>query len=110
MMLKKVLCILNFEETKESWQKLKDKLNLPNLILKKKNLYSYILKTNKQTNKNWCDSTGNYIKCIVITYNGKESEKEPIYMYMHNNHFAVKLKINYSSIKNTFKKLMHIEW
>lgn len=107
MMHKKVLCILNFEETKESCQKLRDKPNLPNLILKKKK--PLLLHIKKKT-KNWCDSTGNSIKFIVITYNWKESEKEPIYMYMHNNYFAVKLKINYSSIKSTFKKLMRIEW
>lgn len=68
MMHEKVLCILNFKETKESWQKLRDKSNFPNLIIKKNNLCSYILKK-----KNWCYSTGNYIQCIVITYNGKES-------------------------------------
>ena len=45
MMHKKVLCILNFEETKESWQKLRDKSNSPNLIVKKNNLCSYILTT-----------------------------------------------------------------
>ena len=49
MMHKKVLWILNFEETKESWQKLRDKPNLPNLILKKKNLYCYILKKKQKT-------------------------------------------------------------
>ena len=26
-------------------------------------------------------STGNYIQYLIITYNGKESEKEYIYMY-----------------------------
>ena len=27
------------------------------------------------------DSTGNYSQCLVITYNGKESEKEYICLY-----------------------------
>ena len=35
-------------------------------------------------------------------------EQRPEFWVLHN-HFAVKLKINYTSIKNTFKKLMHIE-
>lgn len=47
MMHEKVLCILNFKETKESWQKLRDKSNFPNLIIKKNNLCSYILKKKK---------------------------------------------------------------
>ena len=32
-------------------------------------------------NKDLLYSTGNYIQYLVITYNGKESEKECIYMY-----------------------------
>ena len=32
-------------------------------------------------------STGNYIQYPVINHNGKEYEKE--YIYMYNNHFAV---------------------
>ena len=35
-------------------------------------------------------STGNYIQYLVITYNGKESEKE--YIYIKLDHFAVYLK------------------
>lgn len=33
MMHKKSICILNFEETKESQEKLRDEPNFPNLIL-----------------------------------------------------------------------------
>ena len=42
-------------------------------------------------------STGNYIQYLVIKYNGKESEKEYIYIYL--NPFAVyqKLKRHYKS-------------
>lgn len=43
IMHKKGLCILNFKETKESQEKLSDKPNFPDLILKKKKC-SYILK------------------------------------------------------------------
>ena len=35
--------------------------------------------------------TGNYIQYQVITYNGKESEKE--YTHMELNHFAIHLKL-----------------
>ena len=28
------------------------------------------------------ESTGNYIQYLVVTYNGKESEKEYTYMYI----------------------------
>ena len=39
-------------------------------------------------NKDLLYSTGNYIQYLVITYNGKASEKEHIhiltYMYMYN--------------------------
>ena len=31
-------------------------------------------------------STGNYIRCLVTTYKGKESEKE--WLYIEMNHFA----------------------
>ena len=34
-------------------------------------------------NKDLLYSTGNYIQNLIITYNGKESEKEYIYIYMH---------------------------
>ena len=33
-------------------------------------------------NKDLLYSTGNYIQYLVITYNGKESEKECIYIYI----------------------------
>ena len=42
----------------------------------------YTLLYVKQTiNKDLLYSTGNYIQYLVITYNGKESEKEQIDMY-----------------------------
>ena len=44
-------------------------------------------------------STGTYIQYLVITYNGKESEKECVYM----SHFAVHLKHCKSTILQ-FKK------
>ena len=36
-------------------------------------------------------STGNYIQYPVINHNGKEYEKE--YIYIYNNHFAVQQKL-----------------
>ena len=42
----------------------------------------------KINNKDLLYSTGNYILYLVIAYNGKEYEKEYIYIY----HFAVHLK------------------
>ena len=41
-------------------------------------------------NKNLLYSTGNYIQYLVITYKGKESEKEYIFMYVYiyMNHFV----------------------
>ena len=38
-------------------------------------------------------STGNSIQYSVVIYMGKDSEKEWIYVYMYNNHFAVHLKL-----------------
>ena len=35
-------------------------------------------------------NTGNYIQYLVITYNGKESEKE--YIHLNLDHLAVHLK------------------
>ena len=40
----------------------------------------YILLYIKQINKGLLYSTGNYIQYLVITYDGKESEKEYIYI------------------------------
>ena len=39
--------------------------------------------------------TSNYTQYLIITYNGKESEKEDIYIYIYVllNHFAVYLKL-----------------
>ena len=53
-------------------------------------------------------STGNYIQFLVITYNGKESEK--VYIYIHIYTFCctpetnTTLKINYTSIKKIKNK------
>ena len=46
-------------------------------------------------NKELLYITGNYIQHPIITYNGKESEKEHIYIYTHRylNHFSVHLKL-----------------
>ena len=45
----------------------------------------YMLLYKKQiTNKDPLYSTGDYIKYLVITYDGKESEKECIQIYMYN--------------------------
>ena len=51
------------------------------------------------TNKDLLYSTGNYIQYLVIIYNGKESEKE--YIYIYSNLLSVYLKyckINYTSV------------
>ena len=48
-------------------------------------------------------SRGNYIQYLVINYNGKECEKEHLYLYL--NHLVVHqelgtpLQINHNSIK-----------
>ena len=42
------------------------------------------------TNKDLLCSTGNYIQYLIITYNGKESEKNT---YIKLNHFAVHQKL-----------------
>ena len=44
----------------------------------------------KINNKDLLCSTGNYIPYLVIIYNGKESEKEYIYIM---NHIVVYLKL-----------------
>lgn len=46
-------------------------------------------------------STGNYIQCLIITYNGKEFEKEYVcanlYIYIYFlNYFNKTLQINYT--------------
>ena len=44
----------------------------------------YILLYIKQiNNKDLLYSTGNYIQCLTITYNGEESEKECIHTYTY---------------------------
>ena len=45
----------------------------------------------KINNKVLLYGTGNYIQYLIIIYNGKESEKEYIYVYL--NHFAVHLNL-----------------
>ena len=42
-------------------------------------IHTIIYKIDKQQGPT--DSTGNYIQYLVITYNGKESEREYIYIY-----------------------------
>jgi len=46
------------------------------------------------TNKDLLYSTGNYIQCLVITYNGKESEKKKKNIYIYMSHFAIHQKHN----------------
>ena len=48
-------------------------------------------KKKKITNKDLLYSTGNYTQYFVITYKGKESEKE--YIYISLNYCAVHLKL-----------------
>ena len=36
----------------------------------------------QKNNKDLLYDTRNYIQCLIITYNGKESGKEQIYMYV----------------------------
>ena len=48
-----------------------------------------LLYINQINNKVLQYSTGNYVQYLVITYNGKESKKEPIYIKL--NHSAVYL-------------------
>ena len=51
-------------------------------------------------------STGNYIHHLIITYNGKESEKAYIYRSeQYNNHFTVLLKYCESTIFQFEKQL-----
>ena len=45
------------------------------------------------TNQDLVYSTGNYIQYLVITYNGKESENDYIYIHIYVNHFAVHMKL-----------------
>ena len=51
------------------------------------------------TDKGSLCSTENYVQYILITYSGKESEKEYTYIYIHTythiqmNHFAVHMKV-----------------
>ena len=48
-------------------------------------------------------STGNYIQCLVITYNGKESEKE--YIYISESLCCAHLKHCKSTILQFLKKV-----
>ena len=45
------------------------------------------------TNKHLLYSTGNSTQCSVMTYMGKESKDEWIYVYVKQNHYAVLLKL-----------------
>ena len=51
------------------------------------------------TNKDLLNITGKHIQHLVITYHGKETEKEHIYIYMYiythtyPNHFSVPLRL-----------------
>ena len=45
------------------------------------------------TNKDPLRIKGNNIQRPVITYHGKESEKEHIYIHTYLNHFSVPLKL-----------------
>ena len=54
-------------------------------------LFSQLVKS--KTNKDLLYSTGNSTQYSVITYMGKESEKELIYVYVYLNHFAVYPKL-----------------
>ena len=49
----------------------------------------YTLLYIKQINKDLLYSTENSIQYSVITYMGKESKKEQMYVYSQLNHFAV---------------------
>ena len=52
-------------------------------------------------------STGKYIQYLIINHSGKEHEKEYIYIYIKNNHFAVQRKLiqHCKSTMLQFKKL-----
>ena len=52
-----------------------------------------ILYTKQITNKDPLCHTGNSTQYSVITYVGKESEKEGICIYLSLNHFTVHLKL-----------------
>ena len=59
----------------------------------------------KQINKTLLYSTGNYIQYLLMTYNGKESEKEYIiHIYIKLNHSAVHLKLTHHTNKSTVLK------
>ena len=47
------------------------------------------------TKKDLLYSTGNYNQYFIISYRGKESEKEYTYMYIYLNHFSVYLKLTH---------------
>ena len=44
-------------------------------------------------NKHLLYSTGNYTRYLIITYNGKESEKEYVYICLYVYDFSVHLKL-----------------
>ena len=79
----------------DTWQnqynivKLKNKIKLKKKEPKKKKLKKK--KKRMDNNKVWLYSTGNYIQYPVINHNGKEYEKE--YIYVKLNHFALQQKL-----------------
>ena len=52
-----------------------------------------LLHIKQLNNKDLLYSTRDYIQYLIITYMGKGSEKEQMYMYGELNHFAVHLKL-----------------
>ena len=59
------------------------------------------MKPNKNMKKQLLYSTGNYTQYLVITYNGKESEKEYIYYIIYiklNLNICIYIKMNHSPV------------
>ena len=54
-------------------------MNGNNVFIKEIPLYT-LLYIKQITNKDLLHSTGNYAQYLVVTYNGKESEKEYVYV------------------------------
>ena len=55
----------------------------------------YILLQMKQINKDLLDSAGNSTQFLVMTYNGKQSEKEYIYVYI----LCIKICLSLSHVR-----------
>ena len=74
-------------------------------------IYTTIYKIDNQ--KGSTVSTGNYTQYFVITYKGKESENECVYIYiMYSNHCIVHLKLTgcYKSTICVLKKQEFLSW